>query len=256
MANGSMIPAGKPAWSRTAAIGDYGGAPDKRASETEGTTPYAWLVYCELRNMRGSAYSKRLGGTLVHSENLALARVLAHQNFRRPEMFACNAQQPATADEGLPYWVKVLGIPTVPTDQKWQIRHRCAVHFKASAELNLPTIRAALQDLLGDVYVDATFIEGSDLANPPTQTFWPDINPGDPATSLGGGAWSSERSHLWVEIQQPPGMSIGDYSQLVNVQATQLLDRLLPAYCTFTLSEGGGFDLDEDLLDYTGLTPT
>jgi hypothetical protein len=49
-------------------------------------------------------------------------------------------------------------------------------------------------------------------------------------------------------------MSIGEYSQLINVQAFQLLDRLLPSFCTFTLSEGGGFDLDIDSLDYTGLT--
>jgi hypothetical protein len=31
---------------------------------------------------------------------------------------------------------------------------------------------------------------------------------------------------------------------------------MLPAFCTFTLSEGGGFDLDVDALDFTGLTPT
>jgi hypothetical protein len=251
-----MTPAGKPAWSRAAAIGDYGGALDKRASDTEGSAPYAWFVYCELRNLRGSAYSKQLGGTLVHCENLAAARVLAYRCFRAPEKFACNAQQPATSDEGLPYWVKVLAVPSSPTDQKWQLRQRCAAHFKASAELNLATIRTALQDLLGDVYVDASFTEGTDLANPPTQTFWPGVNPGDPLTDLGGGAWSSERSHLWVQVQQPPGMTLGEYTQLINVQGVQLLDRILPAYCTFTLSEPGGFDLDIDPLDYTGLTPS
>ena len=254
MANGSMIPAGKPAWSREAAIGDFGGALDKRASDTEGAAPYAWFVYCELRSMRGSAFTKNTG-TLVHCENLALARLLAHRNFRCPEKFTCNAQQPASADEGLPYWFKVLAIPTKPTDQKWQIRQRCAAHFKASAELSLSTIRAALQDLLGDIYVNASFIEGTSLSSPPMLTFWPGVNDGDSAYSLGGGTWASERSHLYVEIQQPPGITNAEFFQLVNVQMFQLLDRMLPSYCTFGWSLGGGFYLDISQLDFTGITP-
>lgn len=250
----SMVPAGRPAWSRSATIGDYGGSLDKRNSETEGDAPYAWAVYCELRNMRGSAFTKDKG-TLVHCENLALARVLAFRNFRCPEKFTCNAQQPATADEGIDYWVKVLDVPAKPTDQRWQLRQRCAAHFKAGTELNLSTIRAALQDLLGEIYVNATFNEGTALSASPTLTYWPGVNDGDESYSLGGGTWASERSHLYVEIQQPAGMSRADFLQIVNVQMFHLLDRILPAYATFGRSLGGGFYLDISNLDFTGLTP-
>ncbi len=254
MAYGTMTPTGKPAWSREAAIGDYGGSLDKRDSETEGTVPYAWFCYRELIAIRGSAYSGQLGGTLVHCENLALARVLAHRNFRCPEKFAANAL-PASADEGLDYWVEVLKVPSKPTDQKWQIRQRCAANYKAATSTTMSTIRAALQDLLGDVFVDATFNEGTDLDTPPTITYWPGVNPGDPGHSLGGGAWFSERSHLYVEVQQPSGVSTADLDQLINVQAFQLLDRMLPAYVTFSVSIGGGFFLDVSQFDFTGITP-
>lgn len=255
MATGTMTPTGKPCWSREASIGDYGGDLNKRDSATEGETPYAWFVYREIMAIRGSAYSRQIGGTLVHCETLAMARVLAHHCFRRPEKFAANSL-PGSAGEGLEYWATVLAVPRKPTDQAWQIRQRCAAHYKAITSVNLPSIQAALQDLLGDAYVDATFAVGTSLASPPTQTYWPGVNPGDSSLSLGGGAWTSERSHLWVEVQQPAGMSDNDYRQLTRVQGFQLLDRLLPAYCTFTFSEGGGFYLDESPLDFTALTPS
>jgi hypothetical protein len=249
-----MTPAGKPAWSREAAIGDYGGSLDKRDSDTEGTVPYAWFCYRELIAIRGSAYSGQLGGTLVHCENLALARVLAHRNFRCPEKFAANSL-PGSADEGLDYWVKVLAVPSKPTDQKWELRKRAAAHYKAATGTTISAIRTALQDLLGDIFVDATFNEGTDLATPPTITYWPGVNPGDSGYSLGGGTWASERSHLYVEVQQPAGASTADLDQLINVQAFQLLDRMLPAYVTFSVALGGGFALDIDQLDYTGVQP-
>jgi hypothetical protein len=248
--------AGKPCWSREAAIGDYGGSIDKIASRTEGDAPYAWFVYREMSALRGSAYAGHGSlntTTLVHCENLTLARMLAWQSFRLPEQFRANCL-PGTAGQALEYWAVVLGVPTKATDQQWQVRQRCAAHYKATTDVSLSAIQVALQDLLGDLYVDASFIEGGALTTPPTQTYWPGINPGDSSLSLGGGAWSSERSHLWVEVTQPAGASDAEYIQLTRVQAFQLLDRMLPAYCGFTVSAGGGFILDESLLDFTGLT--
>jgi hypothetical protein len=248
-----MTPAGKPAWSREASIGDYGGDPNKRTSVTEGKTPYAWGWYREMQNARGSAYSTQIGGTLVHCENLALARYYAYLASRMPEYLAANAL-PGSAGDLLDYWAEVLGVPSTPSDPDWQIRQRCAAHYQAVTGVTESTIRAALQALLGDVYVDATFAGGDTMSDPPDQTFWPGGDAGDPSLSIGGAPWSSERSHLWVEVQRPAGMTAGEYNQLVRVQAVQLLDRMLPAFCTFTLSEGGGFNLDVDRLDFTGLT--
>jgi hypothetical protein len=42
--------------------------------------------------------------------------------------------------------------------------------------------------------------------------------------------------------------------QLVNVQLFQLLDRMLPSYCTFSAALGGGFIVGISQLDFTGVT--
>lgn len=256
MSTVTIVPTGLPTWSRDSAIGDYGGDPNKRASKTEGDVPYAWWVYRMLQGMRGSAYSQLVGGTLVHCENLATARLMAWWGWRMPEKFRANTQ-PASADDSLPYWVKVLGIPTRPSDRKWQIRQRCAAHHKAIVSANLGAIQAAISELLGDVYVESFFTVGGDLSTPPTLTYWPGENAGPASYSLGGGAWISERSRLTVVVQIPPGMALGEYRQLADVQLFQLLHRMLPAHCTFGWTVGGnGFFLDISQLDLTGLTPS
>ncbi len=249
------IPTGKPCWSREASVGDYGGSQDKVPSSTEGTVPYAWFVYRNLAAQRGTAYTGQIGGTLVHAENLALARLMSWVWFRQPEKFRANCL-PGSADEALPYWSKVLSVPTKLADAPWQVRQRAAAHYRAVTAIDLPSIQAAVSQLLGDAYVDATFQIGSDLTTPPSLTFWDAETAGPASYSLGGGAWISERSHLFVQVQRPSGMTDGDLAQLLNVQLFQLLDRILPAYCTFAWGIGGGFLLDISQLDFTGLTPS
>lgn len=250
------VPTGSPAWSRDAAVGDYGGDPNKRGSSTEGDVPYAWFVYRELQAMRGSAYSQRVGGTLVHCENLATARLMAWWGWRMPEKLRANSL-PASADEGLAYHVKVLGIPSRSSDRKWQLRQRAAAHAKAIISVNLNAIQTALRELLRDVYVDSFFTFGTALSTPPILTYWPGVSPGPAAYSLGGGMWASERSRFTVVVQIPPGVPLGEFRQLVDVQMFQLLHRMLPSHCTFGWTVGSdGFFLDVDSLDLTGLTPS
>lgn len=247
----TITPTGKPAWSRDAAIGDYGGALDKRESATEGKMPYAYAVYRELVAMRGSAYTS-LPGTLVYCQNLAKARLLAYVWFRLPEKLRANSL-PAHADDGLDYWVEALAVPVKPSDKKWQKRQRCAAHYKALTDTTLPAIQTALSDLLGDVYVDATFSTGGDMSTPPDYTYWPGVNTGPTSYDLGGGTWVSVRCHLFVEVTRPAGMTLGEFNQLMGVQLPQLLDRLLPAYCRWGWATSDGFIIGESLLGYDGL---
>jgi len=206
--------------------------------------------------MRGSAYSQRVGGTLVHCENLATARLMAWWGWRMPEKLQANSL-PGSADDALPYWVKVLGVPARASDQKWQLRQRCAAHHKAILSANLAAVQTAVGELLGDVYVRSFFTSGAALSTPPVITFWPGENPGLASYSLGSGAWLSERSRFTVVNKIPPGMPLGEYRQLADVQLFQLLDRLLPAHCTFGWTVGSdGFFLDVSPLDLTGLTPS
>lgn len=256
MATSDTTPTGYPCWSRDAAVGDYGGDPNKRASATEGDAPYAWFVYRELQAMRGSAYSQQVGGTLVHAENLATARLMGWWGWRMPEKLRANCVA-MSADDGLAYHVKVMGIPSRPSDRKWQLRQRCAAHAKAIISVALPTLQGTLRELLGGAYVDSFYNFGTSLASPPAVTFWPGVNPGPAEFSLGGGAWVSERSRLTVVVQIPPGMRIGEFRQLVDVQLFQLLHRALPAWVTFGWTVGSdGFFLDTSPLDLTGLTPS
>lgn len=249
----TAVPTGKPSWSRETNIGDYGGSSDKTDSVTEGTTPYAYSVYREIIAMKGSAYSS-LTGTLVHCQNLAKARLLGFTSFRMPEMLRSNAL-PGSSDDGLDYWVKVLAVPAKASDQKWQLRQRCAAHYKAVTSITLDDIETALADLLGGVFVNASFQAGASLAAPPTLTYWPGVNVGPATYSLGRGCWASERSHLYVEVTRPSSMPAGEFDQLVNVQMYQLLDRQLPAFCTFGWATGTGFLLDISQLDFVGLGP-
>jgi hypothetical protein len=176
--------------------------------------------------------------------------------WRVPEKLRANSL-PGSADDALPYWVKVLGVPARASDRKWQLRQRCAAHHKAILSVNLAAIQAAVSELLGDVYVTSFFNEGASLSVPPVITFWPGENPGPDDYSLGGGAWFSERSRFTVVTQVPPGVPLGEYRQLVDVQLFQLLHRMLPSFCTFGWTVGSdGFFLDVSPLDLTGITPS
>ncbi|HEX5076139.1 MAG TPA: hypothetical protein VFW03_23200 [Gemmatimonadaceae bacterium] len=236
------------------AIGDYAGDPNKRDSTTEGTTPYADGILRDLQAQRGSAYSTKTG-TLVDCENLALARFLAGVGPRNAEKYRAN-MFPGTSDERLPYWEKFLAVPFAADEPKWQRRQKLAAHYPVSEGPKIEVIRARCTALLGDVFVDVTTSAGADLANPPTLTFWPGINPGPADYDLGGGCWASERDHYFVQVQQPAGMTDGEFLQLVNVQLFRMLDDLLPATATFSWGIGGGFFLDISRLDFTGMTPS
>ncbi len=245
----AVLPVGKPAWSRLAAIGDYGGATDKRDSATEGTTPYAWGIYQELTAALGSAFSAATTG-MVHALKCALARSQAAV-ARAAEKLTANAR-PGTADELLGHWVRLEGITVKESDEKWQVRQRAAAKFQATKGPTAANVDAAIETLLGDYYVRSWRLVGADLATPPTPTYWPGVNPGPAAYNLGGGTWSSISAHLIVEVTQPSTGSLAEFLDLMNVQLFQLLDRTLEAYATFDwgVDVSSGFLLDIDQLDF------
>ncbi|HEU4544345.1 MAG TPA: hypothetical protein VFR23_24655 [Jiangellaceae bacterium] len=235
-------------------IGDYGGELEKHDSHTEGAVPYADAILRQIQQDRGTAYTKQ-SGTLVDVENVALARFLAATGPRTAEKLRANAT-PRRSDERLEYWQRVLGIPRKAGEPRWRTRQKLAAAYRVSLGPTTDNIRSQVSDLLGDAFVDVSWETGADLDNPPAATYWPGVNPGDESLSLGGGAWSSHRAHLLVTVQRPSGMALGDYNTLLDVDLFQLLDQLLPAWATFSWSEGGGFILGESLLGYVGLTDT
>lgn len=239
-------------WLPLPQIGSYGGDPNKEDSVTEGVVPYAAVIYTDLQGMRGSAYTTEKR-SLVHAENLALARLLGYFSYRLPEKVRANAV-PSRSDERLPYWVTVLGEASRPDDEKWLLRQRASVAYRAATGPLYDTVQATLQDLLGDNYVTTHLADELPLSTPPTPTCWPGIDPGASTYSIGGGAWYSRRSHLVVQVQLLPGQSTDDFLRLVNVDLFTTLDRLLPAWMTFSWTRGTSFLLDISQLDFDGVS--
>jgi len=228
----------------TRAIGDYGGDLEKEDSETEGRAPYAAHILRELQEQRGTAYTTT-PGRLVDVENVALARFLAATGPRLAEKLRANAT-PGRSDERLDYWRRYLAVPNKPGEPRWRTRQKLAAHYRVAKGATREEVTAALEELLGDIFVSVSWDEGASLSVPPTPTYWPDINPGPAASSLGGGAWLSTRAHLFVLVQIPAGLSVGEFLTAMNVDMPQLLDRMLPATKTFGWATSDGFILDGD----------
>jgi hypothetical protein len=248
-------------WIPEARIGDYDGATDKVDCSTE-TEPYAWLWYQEYTAMLGSAFTSVQSG-LVHAKKLTLARFEAGKT-RAAERSRANSV-PATSDDCLGLWVEALGVPFRDSDQKWQIRQRCAAKFKGALGPTQSNVDASLAELLGSQFVTTLHQTGPNLDTPPPLTFWPAINDGPLAMDLGGGCWSSERAHISVVVVKPAPTQQADFFYQMNATLFQHLDRLLPAKCTFNWATGGalGFLLDGvahtdgtiSQLDFDALTP-
>lgn len=248
----TVRPRGLPVWSRQSDIGDYGGAQDKIDSATEGDQPYAWLWYRELQAMRGSAYSQETSGTLVHAENLALARLFSGVFSRLPEKIAANSN-PSTSDEKLPQWITVLRVRTSDGDTRETLRNKCSAKFAIAlgpTELNTDQ---AIRALLGSFYLLTIRNTGTDLATPPDPTNWPGVNPGPASYDLGGGTWLSSRKHLVVIVTKPESGSEAGWRELMDVQLFDLLDTMCPADTTFNYSTSTAFLLDISQLDFDGL---
>lgn len=245
-------PTGKPAWSRKADIADYGGSLNKLGAG-EADEPYAGTLYREFQSMRGSAYTRERN-TLVHAENLALARFFAHVGWRVPEKFRANLT-PARASDKLSYWVDVLGVSTRPEDNEGDIRLSCSANFQIAKGNSYIAVLDAVKALLGTKFVAILLSRGTDLANPPLNTFWPGVNPGPGSYSLGGGAWTSERSHVAIQVTKPADSELGDFIELMDGKLIPLLDSILPDHVTTSWVTGDGFLLDISQLDFDGLGP-
>lgn len=249
----TIVPHGRPAWSRSARIGDYDGATDKEDTRTE-QIPYAWIWYQEAGGGLGSAFADQMSGD-IHSRKLAIARLQAALS-RGAEKVNANSV-PVTADDMLGEWVRLLGVRLTGDESRQEIRQRAAAKFTATRGATRANIDDVCSRLLGPYWQGNVRVQGTDIANPPDPTKWPGIAPGPASFSLGGGAWYSIRCKLAVSVQGPADINDAVWKQLVNVELFNELDRDLPAWMTFNASVGvatTGFLLDISRLDFSGLT--
>lgn len=241
---------GLPAWTRRADISDYDGAIDKEDCQTE-TIPYAWGWYQDLTAMLGDAFTPERTG-VVHARKLALARHEAGKT-RAVERTICNSL-PDTADDCLGQWARCLNVKIHADDSRHAVRQKCAARFSAIQGATISSVDESTALLLGDMFVQNVRQLDNPLSSPPTNTFWPGVNPGPSAYSLGGGTWLSPRAHLIVQVTRPHSGDFGKFLQVVNVDLFDHLNRLLPAWMTFTWTTGTSFLLDISQLDFDGLS--
>src|ERR1041385_3308495 len=208
----TTIPLGRPAWSRTARIGYYDGALDKEDAKRE-RVPYAFTWYQEYTGALGSAFGD---GGLVHARKLALARLEAAVT-RAAEKINANSH-PDTCDDFLGEWISCFGARLSGDETRQEIRQRCAAKFSATLGATPGNIDNVCSRLLGPFFQANFRFRGVDLATPPDPTFWPGINPGSSADSLGGGAWTSIRSKLAVSVAAPDDINDGTWQTLIRVE--------------------------------------
>lgn len=223
-------------------IYDYDGALDKEDGSTESPVSYAAQWYRDLQQQRGSLYSKKTA-SFVHAENLAIARVQASIGSRYPDRLRNNAT-PLRADDGIEYWGEFLKLARGLNEPRMRWRKRLADFYRSTrARNNFTTFRQNVKDLLGDAFVSITLNHDGNFESPSTNTYWPTINPGPDTYDMGGGAWLSDRAQITVNASRPAGMSKDEFSQLMNVQLFQLVDRDLPIWCTAQWNDENDVDV-------------
>lgn len=239
-------------WGNNRSIGDYGGDLYKKDNDSESFMPYAAQWYREIQNVRGSAYTQK-PYTIVDAENIAISRFMAAVFSRTPEKYSANAV-PSNSSERLGYWAEVLGVSGYGEDPDWLIRKRCSSHMKASTGATIASLTTAVSELLGEAFVGIDTYYGTDLDNPPNPTFWPGGSQDGGGLSIGGYTWTSRRSHIRVNVVEPPGMTRTEFLNLMDIQLYQLLDRMLPAWVTWNWSVGSdGFVVGVDKIGIDGI---
>lgn len=225
---------------------DYGGALDKHDCTTE-TVPYAYTFYREYTDALGSAFSEDQDG-VIHALKLAKARCRGAES-RTAERFRCNAM-PTLSEEISGQWCGVMGVPFIAQRSNAFRRKMLASRLSSSSGPSKHAIDAAVLDLLGDRLVEVHRYVDDPLTTPPDYTYWPAGTPGTPALDIGGGAWSSARSRLFVEVEELSRNDQSEYRELLDVHLMRLLDTNLPAHATFDwgVIDSGGFILNESFL--------
>lgn len=215
-------------WLGRRTIGVYGGAKDKIDSHTEGDVPYAWTWYQQFTAALGPGFSEQ-STKLVHCRKLAAARS-EQARTRAAERARCNSI-PLTSDELLGKWVEVSGAVVTEFDDKHTVRQRVGAHFATIGGNDAVSLSDAVRELLGPLFSRITRAHGPTLSSPSALTYWPTVNPGPGDQDLGGGAWSSERSKVVVELTrdaQNPEERI-----LLDVHLRRLLEDRIPAWATY-----------------------
>jgi len=209
-------------------IYDYGGSTLKQDDVTENPVPYAGMVYRDVIEQRGSAYSSK-STALTTVENIADARLFSYFAFRPPDQYRNAGSVTKSSGSSLQYWGKVYNIPQRPLEKEDSYRNRLSSFARLSKGATYTELTALCQSILGDAFIGLT-LNGTDTLNTwSPNTFWP-MNPGSGAYNIGGGDWYSDRCQILIDVRQPATMSNVEFNRLVNVDLYDSVTRIIPTW--------------------------
>lgn len=219
--------------------------------------------YSELQGALGSAYFQEDGKLAPYIQVfvLALTRQLTAVDGTITRLV--NQTTPMLASDSLKQWADRLGVVITESDKPHEVRAKCLAKYRAANGPTIGVVTTALETILGNAFIEV--FENTDPDG--YFTFWPVINPGNPDNNLGptadsgvgDGTWQSINAcHLLIHVQQPIGLNEDDFLYLLNVDMYNLLDVILPSWCTWdwTIDLDGfilGTDDDESMLDFVAL---
>lgn len=213
-----------------AALGSYGAHERKKDSKREGSETYAWQWYQYFTEALGSAYDTS-PGTVVSWGNIAKARAYGTSQ-RISEMLAASAT-PDGADAKLDMWSAVLGVPQAGRTRA-ELRADCEELGRFPEAPTHAFLTAGISRILGreGTLVSITSDKGT-IAAPPTGTYGPGFETGDPDYDMGEGVWSSPRGRLIITVQPRYGLTLASMLNKVNRPLAFFLDRVIRATSTW-----------------------
>lgn len=183
---------------KPAAIGDYGGALDKRNCKTEQNSTYAAAWYRMLKPASGSAYTT--SDTSVRSWLLKAEARAFGTSQRISELLAASAT-PGGADLLLDRHARWMHVQRGVTPT-WEIRQQCEERFANREPVTLASLTARVSEILGQ-HLGAIELNHGTISAPPEPTYCPGYQAGDALYDVSGrGVFSSPRAKLTITIVQ------------------------------------------------------
>jgi hypothetical protein len=212
-------------------LGKFGGF-NPHPRRLGGGTPRAKIIFQGLAADKGTAFDATNESTLVYAETVAQARAVSgcwNTNER-----VSKAWQPMRCPlELLVRWERLLALFPRATDTLYARRVRVAEHLARFGQATLPgRLDTLLTEKLGDAYVAVEYISFANARVIVPSGSWPF---GDVDESF---TWASTVCHVLVCLQKPSGMTEGAFYEAAGL-AVQLVDPILPAWCTFDWYRAG-----------------
>lgn len=158
----------------------------------------------------------------MYAENLGIARALAGAWSGNQRL--ANQWDPHRMTDFLPRWESILKVFPFATDTDMDRRDRIAIRFSRFAVSGTQgRLYEELQNRLGDVFVSIAYTDPVDAV-----VHWP----GD-SSDTDDLPWYSTVCRLLILVQQPTGMSDGEFYERVKA-VNEVLDAISPSIITWT----------------------